>query len=110
MTRTHARSLAATLAALCAATLSIAARCGDGDDVTEPDHAQICVSEQTLRRVDDEWCDDSLTRGTRWFYTPIGAPVPAVGESVDTERGSFTRPPTGKVSTVSRGVARSPGG
>jgi hypothetical protein len=87
----------AALGALASASLTGCA----GD---EPDHAQVCYDEQTRRRVADERCDDSTNRGARWFYVPRGVTtVPPVGSELDTSRGSFTRPTSGSVRTVSRG-------
>lgn len=97
------RSTVVILGALAAATLLTAAKCGESELEPEPDHAQVCVSDQTTKRVEDEWCDDSASRGTRWFYVPRGTAVPPVGETIDTTRGSYVRPTFGSVRTVSRG-------
>jgi hypothetical protein len=86
------------LATLVAATL--VSGCQDNED---PDYAQVCLDERTRKRIEDERCDDSTTGGTRWFYVPRGTVVPPVGDDVDTSRGSFTRPSSGSVHTVSRG-------
>lgn len=96
------RSLNVTLGtavALVAAALSAA--CADVN--RGPDHAQVCYENRTNRRVEDERCDDSTAGSTRWFYVPRGTAVPAVGESLAETRGTFARPTTGTISTVSRG-------
>lgn len=70
----------------------------------DPDHAQICVNAENVR-VDDDECDDDNVHssGTHWFYAGRGLGAPPVGSKIDTTTGSFTRPASGKISTVSRG-------
>lgn len=69
----------------------------------EPDHAQVCVNVENVRVDDDECDDDGYSGGTRWFYAGRGLGAPPVGSQVDTTTGSFIRPTSGKISTVSRG-------
>jgi hypothetical protein len=58
---------------------------------TEPvDHAEICVKETTLVRVNDQRCDDRV-RTYIWYYVPVTSEVPAVGKKAKT--GQLYAPP-----------------
>lgn len=91
------RSAAVTLGALFAASSLV------GCSEREPDFYGVCVEESTELRVDDDRCPENGGNGFVWFYYPATARVPAVGERINTTHGSFTRPSTGRISTVSRG-------
>jgi uncharacterized protein YgiB involved in biofilm formation len=101
------RSLKVTLgslAAIGALTLLTAASCEDEED--EEEYSQVCVDEKTNLRVEDDECDDddSRTRGFMWFFinSRLHA-TPAIGSAINPTHGSYVRPTTGKISTVSRG-------
>lgn len=99
------RSAVVTLGLLVASVSLTAASCS-----SEPDHAQVCVDEKTQKRVEDDDCRKTTVGGPRWFYIPYAAGAPAVGSNVDTTKGSFTKPSTGRVTTVQRGGFGSRGG
>lgn len=85
---------------------SVAAGCGD----TEPDHAQICLDEDTAQRITDEHCPDhdgtslvivnGLLHRVARAYVPATHGYPAVGEKVAPGTYTTARPSTGTISTV----------
>lgn len=88
------KSTAVTLGLVLAAGISFA--CASGDDQefmdTEADHQEICVDEQTGKRVEDRECD-SGTSGYHWFYHGRAhGPAPAVGQPYNRLYGSTVRP------------------
>lgn len=87
---------------------SVASACSDP---AEPDHAQICVDEETLERIADEHCPDEdggtyiavvngVTHRTHRAYVARQHGYPAVGEKVVTGAYSYARPSGGTISTV----------
>lgn len=89
--------------ALVALGALMAMGCVAGCDDEPPTHSKACVDEETMRRVDDDDCDDPH-RATfiHWFYMPASQPVPAVGATMDRTQGSFTAPAGARAATVSR--------
>ena len=90
------RSAAVVLGGLFAALAMTA--CGSGD----PDHSEICIDKEAKRRVEDDDCRKGRA-GSTFFYMPYAHGAPAVGQPVDTTKGSFTKPSTGRIAPVSRG-------
>lgn len=80
-----------------------------GCDESKP--SKVCV-DQYNTRVDDANCksDDQTTRSDgsgywvyRWFYYRSPSYVPALGSTVDSDDGSFSKSSSTTYSTVSRG-------
>lgn len=83
-----------------------------GCDEEEPEFYRVCVDTESQLRVEDADCPEDGSGGGNllWFYIPWGRSSPAVGTKVDLSSGSFTRPATGRVGTVSRGGFGGKGG
>ncbi len=92
------RSAAVALGSVFAALVLAACQKRDPD----PDYSQVCVDEQTGRRVDDDECDGGGS-GRGWIFFPYSYPVPAVGAVVDRSHGSAVRPASGRIAPVARG-------
>lgn len=86
----------------------LAASVGACGQPAEPDHAQVCLDESTLQRVDDHECEDEGGGGyvhsgggrRRWAYIPSSHGYPAVGQPAASGTYSYTRPSAGSISTV----------
>lgn len=86
--KTRRRSASVTLgvAAVLVATLS---GCSASADEEDYEYGAICADQDTQQRVDDEDdCDEAGSYG--WYFIPVGATAPAIGERVGD--GSFAEP------------------
>lgn len=87
--------------------MAVASLTACGTDPQDADYTQVCVDESNIRVEDDRCPDDDDGRGFvglyRWFYMPSSHAAPALGSPIIPTQGSFVRPTTGKIATVSRG-------
>lgn len=94
---TMKRSVLVTLGLFAATAL---AACSPAPE--DSDNTQICVDEETGRRVEDEKCDEGHASHGRWYYGSSAHPAPAVGQPVDKAFFSTSRP-GGVTAKVPRG-------
>lgn len=100
-TRPGRRSLAISTAIV---TAFAATACGGSSD---PDYQGVCVDKTTQQRVEDRDCDND-SNGHGFFFFPIGARFPGLGQNVRSFPGSVTSVPDGHNGV--KGGAASAGG
>ena len=100
-TRRRSASVTVGVTVVLVTTLS---GCSASAEEEEYEYGAICADQQTQQRVDDDDCDESPSYG--WYYIPVGATAPAIGE---TASGGVFSPTPDDESVCYGGVPREGG-
>ena len=59
----------------------------------DPDYQGVCVDKTTEERVGDDECDDGHSSTHGFLFLPVGAAIPALGQSIrGYQNGTYTVP------------------